>query len=222
MARFSRLHVYARLAETGMVPVFYHPDPETCRQVLAASYRAGVRVFEFTNRGDGAHEIFNELNQYAALEFPEMILGVGTIFDTGTASLYIQLGAAFVVSPALKEDLAVTCNRRKIAWIPGCATLTEISRAEELGAEMVKVFPGDILGPEFIKALKGPMPWTTVIVTGGVKPEVENLKAWFDAGAACVGIGSQLFAKNLLANKEYQTLEENIRKTMQLVHQVKK
>ncbi len=221
MARFTRLETYAKMAATGLVPVYYHADLEICQQVLRAAYQAGVRVFEFTNRGDFAHELFGALNKYAAQHCPEMILGAGTIFDAGTASLYIQLGACFVVSPVLKEDVAIVCNRRKVGWIPGCATMSEISRAEELGAEVVKVFPGDVVGPAFVKALQGPMPWSTVMVTGGVKPELENLKTWFGAGVSCVGIGSQLFSAEHLKTKDFAAIEAQIKQAMALIAQVK-
>ena len=156
MARFTRLQTYAKLIETSLVPIFYHPDIEVCQQVLEASYRAGIRVFEFTNRGDFAHEVFGALNKYAAQHCPEMILGAGTVFDAGTASLYIQLGASFIVSPVLKPDMAITCNRRKTGWIPGCATMCEVSQAEELGAEVVKIFPGDVVGTAFVTGLTAP------------------------------------------------------------------
>ena len=221
MARFTRLQTYAKLIETSLVPIFYHPDIEVCQQVLEASYRAGIRVFEFTNRGDFAHEVFGALNKYAAQHCPEMILGAGTVFDAGTASLYIQLGASFIVSPVLKPDMAITCNRRKIGWIPGCATMGEVSQAEELGAEVVKIFPGDVVGTAFVKGLKAPMPWTTIMVTGGVKPEAENLKSWFNAGAECVGLGSQLISAEHLKNRDYAAMEAQMKAAMDLVKQVK-
>jgi 2-dehydro-3-deoxyphosphogluconate aldolase / (4S)-4-hydroxy-2-oxoglutarate aldolase len=222
MARFSRIQVALRVAETGMVPVFNHADPEVCKKVLAACYRGGVRVFEFTNRGDFAHELFAELNKYAAREFPEMILGAGTIPDAGTASLYIQLGANFIVAPNMQPDVAVVCNRRKIAWVPGCATLTEISRAEELGAEIVKVFPGNVLGTAFVEAVRGPMPWTSMMVTGGVEPEEGNLKGWFKAGVTCVGMGSQLFSKSLLSEGRFDELEGKVKTVMEVIGRLKK
>src|SRR5215210_7994229 len=131
MARFTRIQVVQKITETRVVPVFYHPDIEICKGVLEACYQGGIRVFEFTNRGDFAHELFTELHTFAYDRYPDMILGAGTVFDAGTASLYIQLGANFIVSPVVKEDVAITCNRRKIAWVPGGATMTEISRAEE-------------------------------------------------------------------------------------------
>jgi 2-dehydro-3-deoxyphosphogluconate aldolase/(4S)-4-hydroxy-2-oxoglutarate aldolase len=222
MARFTRIQVVQKMAETGMVPVFYHSDLDVCKKVLEACYNGGVRVFEFTNRGDFGHELFGELNKYAAKNFPEMMLGAGTIADSGTASLYIQLGANFIVAPFIKEDVALTCNRRKIAWLPGCATLTEISRAEELGAEIVKAFPGNVLGPAFIEALRGPLPWTSVMVTGGVEPEEANLKTWFKAGVTCVGMGSQLFSKAILAEGRFTELESKIKAVMTLITEIRK
>jgi 2-dehydro-3-deoxyphosphogluconate aldolase/(4S)-4-hydroxy-2-oxoglutarate aldolase len=206
MSRFTRIEVIQKIVETGVVPVFFHEDVEICKGVLEACYQGGIRVFEFTNRGDFAHEIFGELNKFAAARYTDMILGAGTIFDAGTASMYMQLGASFVVSPVLKEEVAFTCNRRKVAYVPGCATMNEISRAEELGAEMVKIFPGSVVGPEFVKSLKGPMPWTSVIVTGGVEPEEESLTTWFKAGVKAVGIGSQLFPKEVLASKDFNSI----------------
>ena len=223
MARFSRIEVVLKMKETGMIPVFYHAQTETARQVLKACYDGGVRVFEFTNRGDFAHEVFAELNKWAAVELPEMILGVGSVVDAGTASLYIQLGANFVVSPVLKEEMAVVCNRRKIAWSPGCGSLNDISRAEELGAEIVKIFPGSSVGgPKFVAAVKGPCPWTSIMPTGGVEPTEENLKAWFDAGVTCVGMGSNLFPKDTLAAKDWGKITELCRSVLEIIKKVRK
>ena len=223
MARFSRIEVALKMKETGMIPVFYHPDAETAKQVLKACYDGGVRVFEFTNRGDFAHEVFAELNKWAAKEVPDMIVGVGSVVDAGTASLYIQLGTNFVVSPVLKEEMALVCNRRKIAWSPGCGSLNDISRAEELGAEIVKIFPGSSVGgPKFVAAVKGPCPWTSIMPTGGVEPTEENLKAWFDAGVACVGMGSNLFPKDVLAAKNWGKITELCRNTLDIIKNVRK
>jgi len=223
MARFTRIEVVLKMKETGMIPVFYHSDVETAKQVLKACREGGVRVFEFTNRGDFAHEVFAELNKWAAAEYPEMMLGVGSVVDAGTASLYIQLGANFVVSPVLKEEMALVCNRRKIAWCPGCGSLNDISRAEELGAEIVKIFPGSSVGgPKFVAAVKGPCPWTSIMPTGGVEPAEENLKAWFDAGVACVGMGSNLFPKEAIAAKDWGKITELCRQTLEIIKKVRK
>src|SRR3546814_349949 len=217
MARFKRMEVYRVLHETRFVPLFYNEDPEICKEVFKACYKAGVRVIEYTNRGDFAHEIFAELSQYVKKELPDLILGVGTIMDAPTAALYIQLGANFIVAPVIKSDVALVCNRRKIAWMPGASTITEISLAEELGAEVVKLFPANVLGPGFIKAIKGPMPWTSIMVTGGVGPTAENLAKWFNAGATCVGIGSSLFPKELIRNKDWGQLESTARSALEII-----
>ncbi len=222
MARFSRIEVALKMKETGMIPVFYHSQPETARQVLKACYEGGVRVFEFTNRGDFAHEVFADLNKWAAKELPDMILGVGSVVDAGTASLYIQLGSNFIVSPVLKEDMAVVCNRRKIAWSPGCGSLNDISRAEELGAEIVKIFPGSSVGgPKFVAAVKGPCPWSSIMPTGGVEPTEENLKAWFDAGVTCVGMGSNLFPKDVIVSGDWAKITDLCRNALSIITKVR-
>ena len=222
MAKFSRIEVALKMYETGIIPVFYNPDVEVCKSVIKACYLGGIRVFEFTNRGDFAHETFSELNKWVLKEVPEMILGVGSVVDSGTASLYIQLGTNFVVSPVLVEDMARVCNRRKILWAPGCGSLTEISKAEELGAEIVKIFPGSSVGgPDFVKAIKGPCPWTSVMPTGGVSPNEENLKKWFDSGVAVVGMGSALITKDILKTHDYKLLEKKVKETIQLISKIR-
>ncbi|MGA0560719.1 bifunctional 4-hydroxy-2-oxoglutarate aldolase/2-dehydro-3-deoxy-phosphogluconate aldolase [Larkinella sp. VNQ87] len=221
MARFSRLEVYQTIWRVPVVPVFYHADLEVCREVLGACYRGGIRAFEFTNRGDFAHELFSELAKVAAREFPELILGAGTLVEASTAALYIQSGANFIVGPSYHESIARTCNRRKVAYMPGCATLTEISAAEELGVEVVKVFPGDTLGPGFVKAVKGPMPWTSMMVTGGVEPTRESLSRWFGAGVTAVGIGSQLFPKDVLNNRQFDQIEAKAREVLSHIEELR-
>jgi len=222
MAKFSRIEVALKMEETGIVPVFYHPDPETCKAVLKACYEGGIRVFEFTNRGDFAHEVFGEINKYTQRELPEMILGVGSVVDAGTTSLYLQLGSNFIVSPILNPDMAKVCNRRKVLWSPGCGSLSEISYAEELGAEIVKIFPGtQVGGPGFVKSVKGPCPWTKIMPTGGVSPTEENLRPWFEAGVTCVGMGSKLFPKDLIKAGDFQTLQQRIADAVDLVKTIK-
>jgi len=206
-----------------MVPVFYHKDAEICKQVAKACYAGGIRVFEFTNRGDYAHEVFTELNKYAARELPEMIMGVGSVMDVGTTSLYIQLGANFIVSPLINADMAKVCNRRKISWSPGCGSVTEIGYAEELGAEIVKIFPGSqVGGPKFVEAVKGPLPWSSIMPTGGVDISEENLSAWFKAGVTCVGMGSQLLTKDIIGNGKWDELTQNCIKALEIIRQYKK
>jgi 2-dehydro-3-deoxyphosphogluconate aldolase/(4S)-4-hydroxy-2-oxoglutarate aldolase len=211
MARFQRVDVIFRMRESGIVPIFYNKDPDICRNVVNACYKGGVKVFEFTNRGDYAHELFSDLNKWAEKEAPSLIMGVGSVVDAGTASLYIQLGANFIVSPLLNQEMAKVCNRRKILWIPGCATMSEISFAEELGADIIKIFPGSSVGgPDFVKSVKGPCPWTTIMPTGGVEPTLENLREWFEAGVPCVGIGSNLMTKELILKKDWEGLTARV------------
>ncbi len=222
MARFTRIEVALEMDRSGLVPLFYHDDIELSKKVLTACYKGGARLLEFTNRGDYAHEVFRELNVYAENNLPEMILGVGSVTDGGTASLYLQLGANFVVTPVLREDIGLVCNRRKVLWSPGCGSLAEIARAEELGAEIVKVFPGSQLGPGFVKAIKAPCPWTSIMPTGGVTAEKDNLKAWFDAGVTCVGMGSKLVTKEFLNNEDFEGLENHVQNTLQIIKSFKK
>lgn len=221
MAQYSRIEVATVMKQTGLVPLFYHPDVELGKKVLKACYDGGARLLEFTSRGDFAFEIFGELNKYAIKELPGMILGVGSVTDAVAASLYMQLGANFIVTPVLREDIAMVCNRRKVLWSPGCGSLTEIARAEELGCEIVKLFPGGTYGPEFVKAIKGPSPWTSIMPTGGVSPTEENLKAWFGAGVTCVGMGSNLISNEVLVNQDFDLLKDNVKQTLLIIQSLK-
>lgn len=208
MAQFTRLEVAQVMKDTGMIPLFYHSDLEISKKVVNACYKGGARLLEFTARGDFAHEVFGQLIKYVIKELPEMIMGVGSITDAASASKFMDLGANFIVTPVLREDIALVCNRRKVLWSPGCGTLTEITRAEELGCEIVKLFPGDIYGPQFVKGIKGPQPWTSIMPTGGVSPTKENLERWFKAGVTCVGIGSKLIAKDENGDMDYAKIED--------------
>ncbi len=221
MARFTRIQVAQKMAEIGMVPLFYHPDVELGKNILKACYEGGARLLEFTSRGDFAHEVFGELSKYCAKSLPEMILGVGSVTDAATASLYMQLGANFIVTPVLREDIAMVCNRRKVLWSPGCGSLTEICCAEELGCEIVKLFPGGTYGPNFVKDIKGPQPWTNVMPTGGVSPDRDNLKSWFDAGVTCVGMGSKLISNEIIANKSYDELRQQVIATLAIIQELR-
>ena len=222
MAQYSRIQVIQQMEESGMVPLFYHPDIEVAKAVLKACYDGGARLMEFTNRGDFALEIFTDLIKYAIAELPGMILGVGSVTDAASASQYMLAGANFVVTPVYREDIAVVCNRRKVLWSPGCGSLTEIAQAEEMGCELVKLFPGSTYGPGFVKAIKGPQPWTSIMPTGGVSTEENNLRGWFDAGVTCVGMGSKLISKEILADKDYATLQKNVAATLALISKVRK
>ena len=218
---FTRLHVARVLTSTGLVPLFYHGDVGVAREIAAACYRGGARALEFTHRGEAAQEVFGELRKFCRKATPELALGVGSVTDGAAASHYLMLGADFVVTPVLRRDVAVVCNRRKALWLPGCATPGEIAAAEELGAEIVKLFPGGTLGPEFVRAVCGPQPWTSIMPTGGVSPERENLKGWFDAGVVCVGMGSQLVSKEVVAERDWAGLEAKTRSTLALISELR-
>jgi 2-dehydro-3-deoxyphosphogluconate aldolase/(4S)-4-hydroxy-2-oxoglutarate aldolase len=221
MARFTRLEVYNTMLNTGLVPVFYNADVEVAKKVVQACSAGGASVVEFTNRGDFAPEVFKELSQYFSKVSPEIILGVGSVIDEPTAALYIAYGANFVVGPLLNETIARLCNRRKVAYIPGCGSVSEISYAEEFGAEIVKIFPGDSVGgPGFVKAVLGPCPWTRIMPTGGVDATEESIKAWFEAGVACVGIGSKLIRKDLVAAGNWAEITALVRQVVDWIKNV--
>lgn len=212
------MQVIAAMASTGMVPVFYHKDTEIAKKVLKACYEGGVRAFEFTNRGDLAHEVFTDLIKFAAKECPDMILGVGTVVDAGTASLYIQLGANFVVSPLFNPDVAKVCNRRLIPYTPGCGSVSEIGFAQEAGCDVCKIFPaGNVGGPSFVKNVMAPMPWSKLMVTGAVEPTEENLSAWVKAGVMCVGMGSNLFPAAVMAEGNWPAIAEKCREALAII-----
>ncbi len=221
MARFTRIEVAQTMKAQGMVPLFYHSDINVAKKVLKAIYKGGARLLEFTNRGDYAHEVFRELNKFAEKEMPDLIMGVGSVTDGGTASLYLQLGCNFVVTPVFREDIAIVCNRKKVMWSPGCGSLTEICRAEELGCEVVKLFPGSVYGPGFIKGVRGPQPWTNIMPTGGVSPDPDNLKGWFDAGAFCVGMGSKLMVKNKKGEFDLKGIEKLTKDSLRTIKKLR-
>ena len=220
MARFSKIEVISQMKATGMVPVFYHADIEVAKKVMAACYEGGVRVFEFTNRGEFAHEIFAQLSKFAAQHCPDMILGAGSVVDAGTASLYLQLGANFIVGPLFNAEVARVCNRRLVPYVPGCGTVTEIGTAQEAGCDVCKIFPaGEVGGPAFVKNIKAPMPWSMLMVTGGVDPSADNISAWMKAGVTCVGMGSKLFPKEVIAAQEWQKITEKCKEVLSVVAQ---
>ncbi len=217
MAKYSRLYVLTTILETGMIPVFYHPDPAVAGRVMAACLEGGARCFEFTNRGDMAHAVFAEIARQVKSN-EGLILGAGSILDPATASLYIQMGANFIVGPVLNPEVARLCNRRKVAYLPGCGSASEVSQAEELGAEICKVFPGGAVGgPGFIKDVLGPMPWSRLMPTGGVEPTEESITAWIKAGAACLGMGSRLFPADLISAGDYASITEKVRQALALI-----
>lgn len=222
MAKFTRIQVATAMADTGLVPLFFNYDAGICKEVIAACYEGGAKVFEFTNRGEFAHEVFAGVKKWANDKCSDMMIGTGSVPDAATAALYMQMGADFIVSPFLNRDIAKACNRRKVMWIPGCGTLTEISEAEEMGAEIVKIFPGNAVGgPSFVRAVKGPCPWTSIMPTGGVEPSEENLREWFDAGVTCVGMGSLLITAKLVKENDWKRLSENVKKTLGIINKLR-
>lgn len=223
MARFSRMTVLNTMYETGLVPIFYHGDLNAAKEVIKACVAAGARIVEFTNRGDRAWNVFTALITFLEQEAPDVIMGAGTVIDAPTAAMYIASGANFIVSPVLVPETARLCNRRKVAYLPGCGSLNEISEAEELGCEIVKIFPGGAVGgPEFIKAIKGPMPWTSLLPTGGVQATQESIAAWIKAGAACLGMGSDLIRKDLIAAGSYAGITENVKNVLGWIQEARK
>ena len=218
MSRFARLDVLNAIMAQGLVPVFYSPNLEVAKQVVAACHRGGGRLFEFTNRGDYAPYVFLELSRWAAQECPDMMLGAGSVVDAPTAALYVAEGASFVVGPNLNPEVARFCNRRKVAYSPGCATASEIATAEELGVEIVKIFPGETIGgPEFVKSIMAPCPWTRIMPTGGVEPTAQSIDAWFKAGVAAVGIGSKLISKAAVDAGDWDSVQQTVAETLALI-----
>ena len=212
MARFDKVAVLKKIGETGMVPVFYHKEVEVAKKVVKACYEGGVRAFEFTNRGDFAQEVFGELVKWAA---------IGSVVDPATAALYIQLGANFVVGPLFNPEIAPICNRRLVPYCPGCGTVSEIGKAQELGCDLTKLFPGDVYGPNMVKGLMAPCPWSKIMVTGGVSPERDNLTAWFKAGVYCVGMGSKLFPKEKVAAEDWAYVTNKCRECLDIIAEVR-
>ncbi|RFS15560.1 bifunctional 4-hydroxy-2-oxoglutarate aldolase/2-dehydro-3-deoxy-phosphogluconate aldolase [Emticicia sp. C21] len=221
MARFDKNTTLAQVNATGLVPLFTHNDLDICLSVLRACYAAGVRVFEFTNRTENSYTNFKELLRIAETEMPEMILGIGTIYDVATANKYIEVGTNFIVAPIMNPEVGAVCLEAGIPWMPGVMTVTEIYNARQAGADFIKLFPGEVLGPAFVKAIKAPMPDVQVMVTGGVSPTSESLKLWFGAGATAVGIGSQLVPKEVLASKNFDEVTTIVGHSLKLIKELK-
>ena len=223
MARFDRLAVLNRMVELGLVPVFYQADVEVAKKIVVACAAGGANLVEFTNRGDFAPQVFLELTQHFAQADPRIILGVGSVIDAPTAALYIAYGANFVVGPSLNPEIARVCNRRKIAYSPGCGSASEIAQAEELGVEIVKIFPGSSVGgPGFVKSILGPSPWTRIMPTGGVDATAESIKGWFAAGVACVGMGSKLITKDLVAAGDFDAISKKVAQVLAWIREARK
>ena len=222
MARFDRMTVLNTMLDSGLVPVFYHHDLMVAKQVVAACVEGGAKLFEFTNRGDRAWHIFTGLIEFCEQTYPDLVVGVGSVVDAPTAALYISSGANFVVGPNFNPEIARLCNRRKVAYSPGCGTASEVSEAEELGVEIVKVFPGGLVGgPAFIKAVRGPAPWTRIMPTGGVDATEESVKGWIGAGAACLGMGSKLVRKDLVAAGDFDAIRDNVARVLAWIQEAR-
>jgi 2-dehydro-3-deoxyphosphogluconate aldolase/(4S)-4-hydroxy-2-oxoglutarate aldolase len=223
MGKYTKIQTLTAMAATGMVPVFYHEDAETACRVVKACHDGGVRVFEFTNRGDFAQETFAILSKYVERECKGMILGAGSIVDSPTAALYIQLGANFIVGPLFNPDVAKVCNRRLIPYIPGCGSVTEIGFAQEAGCDICKIFPaGSVGGASFVSNVKAPMPWTNIMATGAVEPTDENLSSWFKAGTTCVGMGSKLFPNDAIAAGDWSKISSLCEETLSIIKKYQK
>jgi len=221
MANFSNDTIQQAMKSSGMIPVFYHADIEVAKAVVDASYKGGVRVFEFTNRGENAFQVFTELLKHVQ-KYSDLMLGIGTIMDAATTQKFISAGAHFIVSPILKQEMAEVCKKENKLWIPGCATLTEIVTAKDLGAKVIKIFPGSVLGPGFVSSIMPVVPGLQLMPTGGVEPTEANLSAWFKAGVICVGMGSQLFAKEVIETKNWAKLEQSVADALEIIAKIRK
>ncbi len=217
---FTNQQIVAKMKELGLVPLFTHDDVTTAQQVIEAAYRGGVRVFEFTNRKKNSFEVFVAMLDYCK-KFPDLMLGIGTVMDGATTKKFIDAGAHFIISPILKLEMAEVCRAHNILWMPGCATLTEIVTAKENGAQVIKVFPGSVLGPGFVSSIMPVVPDLQLMITGGVEPNEKNLTAWFKAGAMSVGMGSQLFTKDILEKKDWEALEKSVSDILQTIRKIR-
>lgn len=218
MARFSRIKTLIEMRKIGLIPVFYNSNKEVSKNILKACADGGAICIEMTNRGDGAIKVFSELAEYCEKEIPQVILGSGSIVDAPTGAIYINYGANFIVGPVIDKELAILCNKRKIPYMPGCGTVTEIQKAHSLGVEFCKIFPGGLIGgPAFVKAVKSPCPWTFIMPTGGVSTTKESLTEWFSAGVVCVGIGSKLITTELVENRDYKKIASEVRRVIDLI-----
>ncbi len=220
MTTFSIDSIQQAMRTSGMIPVFYHTDLEVAKGVLDASYKGGVRVFEFTNRGGNAFDVFIQLLKHAQ-QYPDLMVGIGTIMNAADTQKFCDAGAHFIVSPILKSEMAAVCQQNNRLWIPGCATLTEIVTAKDLGAKVIKIFPGSVLGPGFVSSIMPVVPGLQLMPTGGVEPTEANLTAWFKAGVVCVGMGSQLISKEIIETKNWAKLQQGVADTLAIIKKIR-
>jgi 2-dehydro-3-deoxyphosphogluconate aldolase/(4S)-4-hydroxy-2-oxoglutarate aldolase len=221
MKKFTQQQIIDTMAHSGLVPLFTHADATLAQEVIDAAYKGGVRVFEFTNRLPNSFEVFQSVLKYFE-KYPDLMLGIGTVMDAATTRKFIDAGAHFIISPILKPEMADVCREHNMLWIPGCATLTEIVTAKELGAGVIKVFPGSVLGPGFVSAITPVVPGLKLMITGGVEPTEANMSAWLNAGATCVGLGSQLFTKEIIAERKWAQLEQQVAAALKIIRSIRK
>lgn len=202
--------VIQEIIQSGLLPLYYHEDQDTSINILRALYQSGVRILEYTNRGAKASANFKALKEIAQKEMPDLLLGIGTIKTAEKAQEFIDLGADFIVSPIVSSEVATITFSNQLAWIPGCLSPTEIHQAQLLGATLVKIFPGNLVGPSYIQTIKDIFPDLLFMPTGGVEPEEQNLKAWFRAGVSAVGMGSKLLKTDLIEAGDYDKLSNYI------------
>ncbi|MFA5972238.1 MAG: bifunctional 4-hydroxy-2-oxoglutarate aldolase/2-dehydro-3-deoxy-phosphogluconate aldolase [Lentimicrobiaceae bacterium] len=219
MHQFSKSEISSIMASAGIIPVFYHADPDVTIQVVNACYKGGCKVFEYTNRGEKAKSNFPAIKKFIEENCPGMILGIGSILNAEQAMEFVELGADFIVSPILDKKTGKWCAKNDIYWVPGCGTLTECAKALTYGADIIKVFPGNVLGPGFVKAVLGPMPMLRLMPTGGVEPTEKSLNEWFKAGVICVGIGSQLISGEVIKNHDFDKLESDVKNAFKIIAQ---
>jgi len=212
MARYTSEAVVKKITDTKFLPLFNYADVEVCKQVIKASYNAGLRAFELTNRDTFALEVFRELSPWVEKECPEMCFGAGTILDGDTADAFMDAGADFIVAPVFDKDTGKACKKRNVAWIPGCFSPTELYKAARSGASLIKLFPAGTVGPEYIKQLMGPLPFLRIVVTGGVQFDEASVKGWLKSGVVALGMGSSVFSKEKISSKNYSALEADIKK----------
>jgi 2-dehydro-3-deoxyphosphogluconate aldolase / (4S)-4-hydroxy-2-oxoglutarate aldolase len=216
----SKAHIRKSLNEQGVIPLFTHESIDDALAIVDASYRGGMRVLEFTNRKSNSFEVFSSLIKQRE-RFPDLLIGIGTVMDANTTKKFIDAGAGFIISPMLNPEMGKVCAQNNMHWIPGCATITEVATARDLGAEVIKVFPGSVVGPGFVSAVLSVIADLKLMITGGVEPTETNLTSWFKAGAMAVGLGSQLFTKDILDKKDWNQLQKNVADAIALIQQVK-
>ena len=217
----KRTEIISVIQEQGLMPLYFHASAETSIEVIKALYNGGCRVVEYTNRGKEALENFTTLKKICDEELPGIYLGAGTIKDESAANAFINAGADFLVSPGLAEDVFDATYSDKVLWIPGCMTITEIMKAEQFGIQLIKLFPGNLLGPAFVQAIKEIFPSLLFMPTGGVDLEKENLQAWFKAGVCAVGMGSKLITKDILEKKDYQQISARSKEALDMIRELR-